>query len=855
LRAAIQNRMIKFKLVFKFPVMRFYVLLIFLLPLCSLAQPTRQPDAAQIELKLKKLNFLGSVLYMAAHPDDENTNLIAYLSNENLAATAYLSLTRGDGGQNLIGPEIRELLGLIRTQELLAARSIDGGQQFFTRAIDFGYSKSADEAFDLWGKEAVLSDAIKILRQFQPDIIITRFPPDARAGHGHHTASAIVAGEAFDLAAKPDIYPEQVKELGTWQVKRLYTNTGRWWNQSVNSNTPGVITLDVGGYNALLGKSYSEISALSSSQHKSQGWGRRAERGYRPQFLEHVKGEPAKKNIFEGIDTTWSRIGGSKIQILINRALEEFNPQNPAAIVPLLFRIRNEILTLRKSIWKDRKLRETEQLIVDCLGLFIEVTAATYQCAPGETIRSSIEILNRSAASLQISRIRASGLKWDSAFAAALITNKPTVINLRAAVSPDAGFSEPYWLKSPSSTGLYTVTDKQKIGMPQDNPAVNFSFELRVGDENLTLVRPMIYNWVDPVEGELWRPFEIVPPVLINLSENVLVFAAREPKQVTLVVRSASDENISGVLKLDIPEGWRAEPALLTFELPARGAEQSKIITVYPSSSEYYGTIKAVATVNEKQYDQSLQIISYDHFPVQTLLPPAQAKAVRIDLKKEGNMIAYIRGAGDEIPSALRNMGYEVWEMNNDEITLANLKRADAVVLGVRALNTNDRARYFMPVVLDYVKEGGTAVVQYNTNSRLETENFSPYPLTIGRERVADETSEVRLVKPDHPVVNIPNKITAADFSGWVQERGLYFPSTWDERFQAILSMNDKGEAPHEGSLLVAQYGKGHYVYTGLSFFRELPEGIPGAYKLFANLVSLGKNERSERAKNKDRSR
>ncbi|MGC1242954.1 MAG: PIG-L family deacetylase [Chryseosolibacter sp.] len=836
--------------------MRIYFLLVLFVPLLSFSQPSGQPDAAQIRLKLKKLNFLGSVLYMAAHPDDENTNVIAWLSNEKLAATAYLSLTRGDGGQNLIGAEIREKLGLIRTQELLAARSIDGGRQFFTRAIDFGFSKSADEAFAIWGKEAILADAIKVLRQYQPDVIITRFPPDARAGHGHHTASAIVAGEAFERAAKPDVFPAQVKEFGTWQVKRLYTNTGRWWNQAVNENTPGVITLDVGGYNPLLGKSYSEISALSSSQHKSQGWGRRGERGYRPEFLEHMKGEPARKSIFEGIDTTWNRVpGGSKIQPLVNRALEEFQTENPAATVPLLFQIRNALASLPDNVWKARKLAETEQLIADCLGLFIEVRAAQYQSAPGETVKSSIELVNRSQTSIQLEGVRVHGLKWDSIFSHNVKTNNQTVIEVSAPVERNSAYSDPYWLQHPHSIGLYTVEDEKNIGKPQNDPAVKFSFILRIGDQALTIQRPLIYKWVDPVKGELWRPFEIVPPVSVNLSENVLVFGTDEPKQVRLLIRSSSDQPLSGSAQLRVPEGWRAEPATLPIALSGRGAEQSGIITVYPSSTENSGTVRAEASLNGKTYGQSLETIAYEHFPVQTLLPPAEAKAVRINLHKEGEIIGYIRGAGDEIPAALRNMGYEVWEMNNDEITPDNLKRVDAVVLGVRALNTNERAKYFMPAVLDYVKQGGTVVVQYNTNSRMETETFSPYPLTVGRERVSDETAEVRLLKPGHPVLNTPNKITAKDFDGWVQERGLYFPTVWDDRYEAVLSMNDKGETAKNGSLLVASYGKGYYIYTGLSFFRELPEGVPGAYKLFANMVSLGKGKATVPARNKDRSK
>lgn len=851
---ATQNRMIRFKLVFKFRGMRLFFLILCFLPSLSFSQPAQQPHAAGIQLKLKKLNFLGSVLYMAAHPDDENTNIIAWLSNEKLAATAYLSLTRGDGGQNLIGPEIRESLGVIRTQELLAARGIDGGRQFFTRAVDFGYSKSAEEAFAVWGRDAVLSDAIKVVRQYQPDIIITRFPPDERAGHGHHTASAIVAGEAFDLAGKPHIYPEQVKQWGTWQVKRLYTNTGRWWNRTVNENTAGVITLDVGGYNSLLGKSYSEISALSSSQHKSQGWGRRGERGYKPEFLEHVKGEPAKTHIFEGIDTSWGRLaGGSRVQPLVNRALKTFDPENPAGTVPLLFEIRKQILSLDESVWKDRKLQETEVLIADCLGLYVEIRAENYRSAPGEETGLSIEILNRSPMALRLQKIGASGLQWDSTFVAELQENKPFIASVRTRINADAPYSDPYWLKSPHGAGLYNARE-EKIGMPQNAPAVMFSFEMRLGEEAFTVQRPMIYKWVDPVKGELWRPFEIVPPVSVNLSEDVLVFGTPESKQVTLLVTSSSDKAIDGTLKLHLPEGWRAEPDVLALDLPGRGAEQSGTVTVYPSATEYNGSIKAVATVDGRAYDQSLQVISYDHFPIQTLLPPAEAKAVRIDLRKHGERIGYIRGAGDEIPSALRNMGYEVWEMNNDEITLSNLKQLDAVVLGVRALNTNERARFFMPAVLEYAKAGGTVVVQYNTSSRMETDNFSPYPITLGRERVTDETAEVRILKPGHPVLNTPNKITASDFDGWIQERGLYFPAEWDESYEPILSMNDKGESPKNGSLLVAKYGKGYYVYTVLSFFRELPEGVPGAYKLFANLVSLSGSQRTQSSKQqKDR--
>jgi len=819
--------------------MRLFLLLLFL-PFVSAAQPVNQPDAAEIQLKLRKLNFLGAVLYMAAHPDDENTNIIAWLANERLATTAYLSLTRGDGGQNLIGPEIREWLGVIRTQELLAARRIDGGEQFFTRAIDFGYSKSAKEAFSVWGKESVMRDALRVIRQFKPDVIITRFPPDERAGHGHHTASAMVAGEAFELAARKDVFPDQVAEFGTWQVKRLYTNTGRWWNTTINESTPGIIALDVGGYNHFLGKSYSEISALSSSQHKSQGWGRPGLRGYRPEFLEHEKGTRADRDIFEGIDTTWSRVpGGAHIGALIDKAIQDFRPAEPWAIVGQLLGVRKAIRALGDNVWKTRKLREVEQLIVDCLGLYAEATADHYQYPPGEKVTTSIELVNRSPLPVTITAVDAPVLAWDSTFSSTLKHNTPLVVRFSAPLRPTTDYSSPYWLREPHAQGLYTVADESRIGLPENPPAVRVSVNATIEGQTISVDRPVIYKWVDPVKGELWRPLEVVPPVVVNISEDVLVFGNDAPRTVEVLVKSTSSQPQSGQLIVHAPAGWKVVPSTIPFSLGARGAEATVAVQVLPSAEEQTGELRFEALVNGKNFNQSLRLIAYDHFPIQTLLFPATIKAVRIELKKAGNTIGYVAGAGDEIPAALRNMGYEVRMLSDHEITPANLRRLDAVVLGVRALNTSPRARYFMPALFEYVQQGGTLVVQYNTNQCLTVDQVAPFKLRIGRDRVTDETAEVQLLIPDHPVLKAPNRIAPADFDNWVQERGLYFPSEWDDAFEPILSMCDPDEEPRNSSLLVARYGKGYYVYTGLSFFRQLPEGVPGAYKLFANLVSL----------------
>ena len=830
--------------------MRRILYLLFLLPVLSFSQAQHQPDAAHIKLKLRKLNVLGSVLYVAAHPDDENTEIINQMANGRLVETAYLSMTRGDGGQNLIGAEIRDLLGLIRTQELLSARKIDGGNQFFTRANDFGFSKSAEETFRLWNKQEILSDVVKVYRQFQPDVIITRFPPDGRGGHGHHTGSAILAQEAFDAAAQPEMFPDQVKEFGTWQVKRLYTNTGRWWNTGINDDTPGIVTVNVGGYSPLLGESYSEIAAISRSQHKSQGFGSPGLRGDQSEFLEYIKGEKAEKDIFEGINTSWSRVKNTEmIQMLVDKAIKQFDEENPSSSIAVLLQIRKEILTLEPGLWQKRKLLETEQLIQDCLGLFIEATSDNYWVPPSQHVTTTFELVNRSAIEVIVEKIQCKDLNFDSTLSISLKNNVPLFFKTTHEIQSSKSYSDPYWLKESHSVGLFTVRDPKLIGKPENDPAITFTFQIDIGGYHLILSQPLHYKWTDPVKGEQSRPFEVVPPIFINLVDNVLVFSDERSREVRIKIKSSSEDSLAGNLKLNLPSGWRSDPISIPFILKAKGEESTKSFTVYPAKAEINSTLRAFAEIEGKVYDQALHTITYDHIPTQTLLPKAEATVVRINLKKEGAIIGYIKGAGDDVPTALRIMGYEVWEMKNEEVIVQNLKRVDAIVLGIRAINANERIRFMMNDLLEYVKQGGTMVVQYNTAFDLETDKFSPYPLSISRDRVTEEDAEVRLLKPDHPVLNTPNKITAKDFEGWVQERGLYYPNKWDPNFETILSMNDKGETPKDGSLLVCKYGEGYYIYTGLSFFRELPEGVAGAYKLFANLVSAGKNRKPENGK------
>lgn len=812
----------------------------FLFPL-AYSQKPHQPSAAEIFLKLKKLNFLGSVLYMAAHPDDENTRLIAYMANEELANTAYLSMTRGDGGQNLIGPEIREALGVIRTQELLAARRIDGGKQFFTRANDFGYSKSTEETQKIWDRKKALADVVWVFRSFKPDVVITRFPPDERAGHGHHTTSAIFAEEAFDLSADEKQYPEQLKYVDAWQPKRLYTNTGRWWNPNMTGDEKGVLTVDVGEYNEPLGTSYTEMAALSRSQHKSQGFGSSGSRGESLEFLEYVKGDEAESDIFDGIETSWKRVkGGKAVGDKIAAIIAKYNPADPSASLQSLLETRDMIKRLEDEHWKRLKLNEIEELIRNVTGLYLGAYADGFAAVPGNRINLSLELVNRSQASVKLSKI--SYLDHDSVANAPLPYNEGLVISSTVFLPESMPYSQHYWLKEKGTLGMYHVKDQKLIGKPENDPALQVKVNINIEGYDFEFKLPVVFRWNDPVAGEKYRPLVIAPPAFVNIAEQVYIFPEKQEKSVRVVLK-AMRAGLSGKVMLDAPAGWKVEPGQYTFSTSAKGDEEMFKFNITPPDEQSVGKLLAKVQVDGKYYNKSLATIDYGHIVTQVMMPEAEARAVKIDIKKQGDVVGYIHGAGDAIPSSLREIGYDVVELTEADVRPAVLKNLDAVILGVRVLNTNPRIGYFMDNLLEYVKEGGTLIVQYNTSHRLKTDHFAPYPLELSRDRVTDELAPVEIINPDHPVLNYPNKITAKDFEGWVQERGLYFPDSWSGEYTAVLSSHDKGESPKDGGLLIAPYGKGYYIYTGYSWFRELPAGVPGAYRLFVNMVSLGNDE------------
>ncbi len=810
-------------------------------------QPDK-PNAAQIYEDLKKLNFLGSVLYVAAHPDDENTTAISYFANTVKARTAYLSLTRGDGGQNLIGAELRELLGIIRTQELLAARKTDGGEQRFTRANDFGFSKHPDETLAIWDKDEVLSDVVWAIRTFKPDIIINRF--DHRTPgrtHGHHTSSAMLSVEAYDLAGDPSKYADQLKYTQVWKPKRQFFNTS-WFFYGSRSNfekadKSNLVKIDVGTYYPGNGLSNTEISALSRSQHKSQGFGNTGSRGTSDTYFELLRGDyPDNGDIFGGIDTSWNRVkGGAPIAKLVAKIMDAYDFKNPAASVPDLMKAYSLINNLEDGHWKSIKLEEIKDIIQACSGLFLEARTRTAQATFGEKIQVDLEAINRSNAGISLQNVCLLPSNTKQTVGIGLANNTRWTDNASFSIPNSANFTSAYWLKEKGSLGMYAVSDRQLIGQPE-NP-VNYwaQFNLTIDGTAISFKKPIRHKFNDRVKGEIYQYFEVVPEASVSLPEKVLLFAKGETKEITVKV-TAHKDNLQGKVSLANNGNWNVSPTSTPVNIGKKGQEQLVTFSVSAKNNATESYITPQIQVGSKTYKKEEVTIDYDHIPYQTLFLSAEAKVVLLDIKKAGERIGYIQGAGDAVPISLEQIGYDVITLDAEELTQDQLQSLDAVVIGIRAYNTiGGILENKKDILLNYVQNGGTMIVQYNTSGRGGVNVFPPYELTLSRDRVTDENSPVSILAPDHTVLNFPNKITLTDFDGWTQERGLYFPNNWNAAYTPILSMQDKGETSKEGSLLVANYGKGHYIYTGLSFFRELPAGVAGAYRLFANMLSIGK--------------
>ncbi|QDV06013.1 Mycothiol S-conjugate amidase [Planctomycetes bacterium Poly30] len=834
---------------------------------CSLLSPARaaaqrppeQLNSGEILHRMQKLGVVGSVLYLAAHPDDENTRLISYLSNGAKVRTAYLSLTRGDGGQNLIGPELGPGLGVIRTQELMEARRVDGGEQFFSRAVDFGYSKSPEEALAKWGKREILSDVVRVVRTFRPDVIVTRFDVDGSGGHGHHTASALLAREAFALAADPDAFPEQIAEgLRPWRTTRLFFNASTWWSLDVRDHALADpehwATVEVGGYDSLLGMSYNEIAGRARSQHRSQGFGSALRRGSEEEYLRLDLGAPLAARefaggIFTGIDLTWNRIeGGAEIGAAIDAMVAAYDPLRPEksfeALSNLGAKITAALVTLdpasADAAWMRRTLASVHDLLQQVTGTAIEARAARAMVARGETLATSIVATQRIPGDffelISVTPPRAATrsvgetVPWN------------TELEAEVALETDANtpIDQPYWLANPFGT-LYDPSSTGHVGIePISRSGSVYRADLRVKPVGraLSAERVLMHTWVERVDGQRSRPAVVTPVASIEPADPVVVVTG-DRAEISVEVRALCD-GLSGSLGVDAPTGWTVVEQPSAIEGLARGDRRRFEIQLERTVEAVNGALRLSFEGPLGETDRTQHVIDYPHIVPQVWYSAAEVRLVPLDVEVSVQSVGYVNGAGDEVASALRRIGVTVEIVDPEKAEPEDLARFDAVVIGIRAYNAVPGMARLQPMLMDYVKAGGTMVVQYNTASRdmmTDPRELGPLPFSLTRGRVTVEEAAPTFLLPDHPLMNEPNRLTAADFDGWVQERGLYFAGDLDPGYEALIAWNDPGEAPLSGALIACDFGEGRFLYTGISLFRQLPAGVPGAYRLLANLL------------------
>lgn len=791
-------------------------------------QPVHASDplhAGELAHALDRVGKTGRVLYIAAHPDDENTRLLTWLANARHLTVAYLSMTRGGGGQNLIGPEQGELLDVIRTEELLAARRLDGAEQRFTRMRDFGYSKSADETFAKWDREEALADVVWVIRSFQPDVIITRFgeqPPN----HGHHTASAILAREAFSAAADAKRFPDQLERgVTVWKADRLLHNWPTW--SGAPAAPEGTLELDVGGYDPRTGLDHGELAARSRSQHKSQGFGVPGERGKLVERFVPLAGTKPKNDLLEGLALGWERYGkkGAAFELAINEAAAALTRDTPHKAVPLLIKAHGLLDALPDEPRVRDARRSLERVIVLAAGLYVRATAPSPVGVPGDTVEVTVEIVARSPAQVSAD---GTAMKKDEK---RLVTRKLPV--------PDE-ISTPYWLALPPLAGRYPVNDPRLVGAPRGAPALTTTVDVAIAGKALKLVVPVVHSWTDAVHGERVRDFVIAPPATVTPARDAVMFPNGKGAAVQVRVRAAK-AGVKVDVALDLPAGWKATPRTIPVVLAGAGDETTVTFTVKPPAGATAAVdVRPAITVDGRAWAFREDVIDHPHIPLQLVLQPASVRLAPVELKLPRGTVGYVRGPGDSVAADLAHVGVKVEDVDDETLRGGDLDRYAAIVLGVRALNTRAAARGAHARLLDYAKRGGTVVVQYNTNSRLAplTAPIGPCDLTIGRDRITDEDAPVTHLLSKHASVRVPNLIGPDDWKGWVQERGIYFATSWGKCWKPLFELADPGEKPLEGSTLVADHGKGRFVYTGLAFFRQLPAGVPGAYRLFANLIA-----------------
>lgn len=832
-----------FKKIFTVLILSFYTVF------CS-AQQVRSAKSSDIYRELKTLKNLPKVLYLAAHPDDENTGLLSWLVNDQNVETGYLSLTRGDGGQNLLGTEQGAALGLIRTHELLEARKLDGAQQFFTRVIDFGFSKNTTDTFKQWDENSIVADVVWVIRKFRPDVIICRFPPTAAAGHGQHAASAVVAEKAFKLAGDKTAFPNQLKYVNAWQPKRLMWNTFRFG--SVNTTAENQLKITVGQYDPQLGMGYGELAGISRSLHKSQGAGTQSVAGIKTEYFSHVAGEPAKANLFDGISKAWTKEGNPDIDQSLDKIISDFNFNHPENSLPALLALRKKVMALKDSDLKKDKLTSLDQIIVSCAGFMGEVVTNQPEAVAGNQYNFRLNLISRAENPVVLEKVK--WLNTSESLNRKLSKDSLITIQHEIQIPEEAALTEPYWLaKEPVNAATFSVPNDTLIGLPETESALNVVLNLKIGSENFQVKLPLSFKKLDPVRGDVVEPLRIVPALEVKFTQPLYLAKENEDVKVSLHFKVNSDKPFrNGTVNLmyngerlgggDL-QSFNGKYVTVDYTIP-----KTKLASI-PSNRLQ---LDANFVADGITYDKKQVLIQYPHLPSLQYFAPASVPVMKGDLKANVKKVGYIEGAGDFIPEFLRMAGIQVDVLKDEDFygnvnesgngTQNKLSQYDAIVLGVRANNTEKKLGRWMPFLWSYVKAGGNLVMQYNTNQDTTVDQLGMYNFRIANKRVTEENATVTFLNPNHKLLNFPNKITQNDFKDWVQERGAYFPDQWDTAYEPLFEMHDTGEEPLQGSTLYAKYGKGNFIYTPLSFFRQLPAGNVGAARLFLNFLSAQKN-------------